>query len=227
MHPPVDRGSFPFSPLASLPSSVNFFDYQCAVGPSGFHSSELLSMHFPFSSRDTLDDVDVSRAMMVVLMHGKECNLIENDTQRNLILIPESIQPYSTVDLQLETGGSCQNVISLANWNNYVVEADDAFSSPLVSNSGNRLEFSLSIPLSAKHKRCCRSNKYEIMYSIMGVGASTQAECSIHDSDIDNKNGLFFEEAAQVLNDCQDLNVALLDQEDEVISSVVHILKKH
>lgn len=68
-----------------------------------------------------------------------------------------------------------------------------------------------SSPISTKHSRYCRSKKYGSMYSIMEVGELSEAEVSIHDSDIDNRNIILFEKAAQVINDCKDLSMYFLN----------------
>lgn len=65
------------------------------------------------------------------------------------------------------------------------------------------------------------------MYSIMRIGEPSQAEYSIHESDIDNMNRVFFESAARVVNGCSKLGILFFDQEEELVSAVVHILDNH
>lgn len=59
-------------------------------------------------------------------------------------------------------------------------------------------------------KRYCRGKKHASMYSIMGIGVPIQAECSIHDFDIDNMNRVFCESAARIVNGCTELGIFFL-----------------
>lgn len=51
----------------------------------------------------------------VALLNDKECDSIKNHSHGVIFLIRDFIQAYGVVDLELEKGGSCGNVISLAN----------------------------------------------------------------------------------------------------------------
>lgn len=87
------------------------------------------------------------------------------------------------------------------------MDVDDASSLVQVSDSVNRTAPTMAIPFNqhspSNHKRCCQSNKYGSMISIMGIGDPALVESSIHDSDIDNNNRLIFDKTAKVVNDCK------------------------
>lgn len=70
------------------------------------------------------------------------------------------------------------------------------------------LESPINETFSSKLKRSCGGTKHASMLSIMGLGELMQAECLIHDSNIENKHTIFFRPAEQVFKDCNDLGIS-------------------
>lgn len=80
----------------------------------------------------------------------------------------------------------------MANWHGGAAVDDDASSPGSVFESEKQSVFTAVSPLNqlspSYHKRFCRNSKYGSLFNIMGGGVPAQAESSIHDLDIDNRN---------------------------------------
>lgn len=107
------------------------------------------------------------------MFHEDECDPNDNISSGAIILILDSIQAYDDVDFELEKGGSCGNVISLANWNECAAVRDEVSSPAYALVSVDHCDFIPIFPFDqhshANNKRCCRSNKFGNMYIIMEV----------------------------------------------------------
>lgn len=59
----------------------------------------------------------------------------------------------------------------------------------------------------------------------MGLGDGIEAECSIHDLDIENRNRILSDLGKQVVQDFHELGISFHETEEDITSLVVQILK--
>lgn len=60
-------------------------------------------------------------------------------------------------------------------------------------------------------KRRCQGKNHTSIHNIMQLPSPPPAECSIHDSDIENKNCVFWEQSREVVNDCSELGMSFVE----------------
>lgn len=99
--------------LLQLSSERNDDDVGVSKLRLGVSLYDASSFNFHHASRSFVNVDDDSGALTVALTHEKECVSVEKVSHGDIILIPDSIKPYGDVDV--EKGGSCDNIISLVN----------------------------------------------------------------------------------------------------------------
>lgn len=94
----------------------------------------------------------------MALFHDDEYDYNDNSSTGANILIQDSIQAYGDIDLELEKGGSCGKVISLANWKEGATVQDEASSPTYAPILVEQCDFILRISFNqhnhANTKRC-------------------------------------------------------------------------
>lgn len=182
----------------------------------------------PTSDRDN-SVLGFSGANIVGLLHEEESFHPIDSALGTQLSVSESLRCDSERQA-LEMGGSVNNVLSLVNWNVGPNESDEVCFPDLdilplrrnfPSSSGLCCEASTS-----KVRRRCGDKKHASLGNIMDQGAPSQIECSIHDSDIENRNQVILRSTEQVVQQCNELTIFFFEEREDVMASAIRILRK-
>lgn len=160
--------------------------------------------------------------------HVEECAANRRTPIEPNLIVSNYIQAFDDSDNGMDLGGSANNILSLAVWNNPNTVSVEV-SSPIqdiqsVFEICSVATRTVTHHTPLRHKRCCHAKKHTSMNNFMGLGEPSQAECSIHDSYIINMNRVLCALVTRIVDGCGDLGISFVNNEDEVMLTAIQIL---
>lgn len=114
-----------------------------------------------------------------------------------------------------------ENMLALAIW----IGNNDDSHRPSTKLIGSSQSVNKKLVNPSHTRRSERIKNYAKSQIYSGSSKTPQEGESIHDSNIDNCNHLFFGKAVNVVQICKGVGVSFQEPEDEVVSSIVRILR--
>lgn len=181
-------------------------------------------------SRFLKDLQDYSSTNIVEQINEEECIPYKDLRISSILFVLESMHTVSELAYGIEREGSMKNVLSLANCNDCLNDSIEVCSSdfdilPLrytIQTSTRQCKDASTF----KVRKRCRCNIHDSLWNIMGQGKPSQAECSIHNSDIENRNRVILWLAEQMVQQCNDMIISFYEERENILSLALCILKK-